>query len=102
MTLLDSCGMCTRIKQWEDGGDDPLLVARTQTGYVLLFSVQLFPGHTLFVTRDHITELHELGEQRSLHLAEMGMVAEAVWKAFAPPKLNYAYLGNNGPHVHWN
>jgi diadenosine tetraphosphate (Ap4A) HIT family hydrolase len=100
--MSDECGMCQRVKQWEAGNLESLVAARTRTGYVLLFSTQVFPGHTLFVTRRHAAELHELGEERALHLDEMARVAEAVWIAFKPPKLNYEYLGNNGPHIHWN
>jgi diadenosine tetraphosphate (Ap4A) HIT family hydrolase len=101
--MSDECGMCKRIKEWEAGNLESLVAARTRTGYVVLFATQLFPGHTLFITRKHASELHDLpADERTLHVDEMARVAEAVWLAFGPRKLNYEYLGNNGPHIHWN
>ena len=32
---------------------------------------------------------------------EMSQVAEAMFTAFAPRKLNYEALGNSVPHLHW-
>jgi diadenosine tetraphosphate (Ap4A) HIT family hydrolase len=32
----------------------------------------------------------------------MSQVAEAVFKAFKPDKLNYEMLGNAEPHLHWH
>jgi diadenosine tetraphosphate (Ap4A) HIT family hydrolase len=36
------------------------------------------------------------------HLAEMSLVAEAVYNVFKPEKLNYELLGNGDTHVHWH
>jgi diadenosine tetraphosphate (Ap4A) HIT family hydrolase len=32
----------------------------------------------------------------------MSIVAEAVYRAFLPAKLNYELLGNSEPHLHWH
>jgi diadenosine tetraphosphate (Ap4A) HIT family hydrolase len=32
----------------------------------------------------------------------MAVIAEAVFKAFQPRKLNYELLGNGAPHLHWH
>jgi diadenosine tetraphosphate (Ap4A) HIT family hydrolase len=32
----------------------------------------------------------------------MSLVAEAVFRAFTPRKLNYELLGNAVPHLHWH
>jgi diadenosine tetraphosphate (Ap4A) HIT family hydrolase len=32
----------------------------------------------------------------------MAVVAEAVFKAFRPRKVNYELLGNGAPHLHWH
>jgi diadenosine tetraphosphate (Ap4A) HIT family hydrolase len=79
-----------------------MVIARTITGYVTLLSTQYYPGHSVFVSRTHVAELHELGDLRSVHLDEMGRVSEAVWRAFQPRKLNTAALGNQSPHLHWS
>jgi len=39
---------------------------------------------------------------RSRFLEEMALVAEAVFRAFDPRKLNYELLGNAVPHLHWH
>ena len=43
-----------------------------------------------------------LPETRSRFLEEMAIVAEAVFRAFAPRKLNYEMLGNSVAHAHWH
>lgn len=35
-------------------------------------------------------------------LKEMSLVAEAVYRAFKPNKLNYELLGNFNNHLHWH
>ena len=48
-------------------------------------------------------ELHDLPpDVRSRFLEEMAQVAEAVFRAFAPLKLNYELLGNSVSHLHWH
>jgi diadenosine tetraphosphate (Ap4A) HIT family hydrolase len=32
----------------------------------------------------------------------MALVAEAMFRAFRPAKLNYELLGNTEPHLHWH
>jgi diadenosine tetraphosphate (Ap4A) HIT family hydrolase len=96
------CGQCQAIERWEEGDTEGLVIARTRTGYVTLFANQYFPGHALFVTRRCVSELHELGTERSLHLEEMARVAEAIIRAFKPRVLNHAKLGNQAPHLHWS
>lgn len=85
-----------------DRGDDPWAVARLQTGYVKLAPTQYYWGATFFVAKACVRELHELSTpDRQSHLMEMSEVAEAVFHAFAPRKLNYEALGNSVPHLHW-
>jgi diadenosine tetraphosphate (Ap4A) HIT family hydrolase len=99
---MTQCGQCQAIERWEAGDTGGMVLARTATGYVTLLSTQYYPGHTVFVSRRCVPELHELGDQRALHLDEMGAVAEAVFRAFSPRKLNTAALGNQSPHLHWS
>jgi diadenosine tetraphosphate (Ap4A) HIT family hydrolase len=50
-----------------------------------------------------VPELHDLEPGvRSLFLNEMALVAEAVYRAFSPRKLNYELLGNSVSHLHWH
>lgn len=65
--------------------------------------VQFFRGYTLFLCKQHANELHQLEPSFKLDfLEEMSLVAQAVFEAFHPVKLNYELLGNGEPHLHWH
>jgi diadenosine tetraphosphate (Ap4A) HIT family hydrolase len=98
----DACDLCARIARAE-AGENPFTVARTATGYVNLGDVQYYEGYTVFVAKRCVGELHELlAAERDEFLHEMALVAEAVFEAFQPRKLNYELLGNGAPHLHWH
>ena len=98
----DSCLICTRIISIQKG-ENPYFVTELETGYVVLGDYQFFKGYTLFLCKDHQYELHELLPHfRKQHLWEMSQVAEAVYRAFHPVKLNYELLGNTDRHIHWH
>jgi diadenosine tetraphosphate (Ap4A) HIT family hydrolase len=83
--------------------ENPYFVTGLDTGYVVLGWNQMIPGYTLFLSKMHVSELHDLpGDIRSRFLEEMALVAEAVFRAFAPRKLNYELLGNSVAHAHWH
>lgn len=96
------CEPCERIQQIKEG-TNPYVVAELETGYVVLGDHQYFRGYTLFLCKEHVFELHELNPIfKQKFLAEMAQVAEAVYFAFKPKKLNYELLGNGDPHLHWH
>lgn len=82
---------------------NPYLVAELETGYVVIGDHQLFKGYTLFLCKQHKTELHFLEEDfKNKFLSEMSKVSEAVYNTFSPDKLNYELLGNGDSHMHWH
>lgn len=97
------CFVCERIALIKKG-ENPFFVRELQTGYVVLGDSQRFKGYTLFLCKEHATELHVLAPDfRQKFLEEMSLTAEAVYKAFHPDKLNYELLGvGNGVHMHWH
>lgn len=97
------CFVCERIALIKKG-ENPFFVRELQTGYVVLGDSQRFKGYTLFLCKEHATELHVLAPVfRQKFLEEMSLTAEAVYKAFHPDKLNYELLGvGNGVHMHWH
>lgn len=96
------CLVCDRIAQIKRN-ENRHFVAELDTGYVVLGDFQFFRGYTLFLSKTHATELHELPTAiRERHLIEMSQVAEAVFLCFQPKKLNYECLGNAEPHLHWH
>jgi len=102
VAISDGCDLCGRIERTERG-ENPFSVVRTATGYVNLADVQYHEGYTVFVAKRCVAELHELPDsERDEFLHEMALVAEAVFDAFQPRKLNYELLGNGAPHLHWH
>lgn len=99
---MNDCFICQRIQDIKNG-TNPYLVAELKSGYVVMCDFQLFKGYTIFLSKTHVSELHLLSaDQREFFLHEMAMVAEAVYKAFTPKKLNYELLGNTDNHIHWH
>lgn len=99
---MDNCLICERINQIKSG-TNPYFVLELNTGYVVLGDFQFFKGYTLFLCKKHCNELHKLEPKfRWQYLKEMSLVAEAVFQAFKPNKLNYELLGNSYKHLHWH
>lgn len=95
------CLICTRISDIKNG-NNPYFVKELKAGYVVLGDYQFYKGYTLFLSKIHVSELHELNSLRLPFLEEMAIVAEAVFKTFKPSKLNYELLGNTDKHLHWH
>lgn len=97
-----SCLICERIQMIKDG-NNPYFVCELETGYVVLGDHQRFKGYTLFLCKEHITELHFLEPTFKMkYLEEMSLVAEAVYNVYMPDKMNYELLGNGDSHIHWH
>ena len=97
------CLVCERINMIKNN-KNPYFVRELKTGYVVIGDHQRIKGYSLFLCKEHKTELHFLEPTfRDEFLHEMAIVAEAVYNAFQPEKLNYALLGaGNGLHMHWH
>lgn len=99
---IKDCLICERISMIEEG-IEPHFVAELETGYVVIGDYQYFKGYSLFLCKQHKTELHFLDEDFKIKfLTEMSKVSEAVYNAFKPDKLNYEMLGNDDSHMHWH
>ena len=96
------CLICDRIQMIKEG-KNPYFVKELETGYVVMGDHQHFKGYTLFLCKEHRTELFHLdAETRQEYLNEMALVAEAVSTAFGAEKMNYELLGNGDTHLHWH
>jgi len=92
----------TRIDMIKQG-TNPSFVMELETGYVVLGDFQFYEGYALFLCKEHVKELHDLKKDfKEKFLIEMSIVAEAVFKAFKPKKINYELLGNSDSHLHWH
>lgn len=97
-----SCLICERIQMIKEG-KNPYFVCELETGYVVLGDHQRFKGYTLFLCKEHSTELHLLEPSFKIkYLEEMSLVAEAVFNVNKPNKMNYELLGNGDSHIHWH
>lgn len=100
--MVKNCLICSRIAKIKNN-DNPYFVKELETGYVVIGDHQFYRGYTLFLCKEHVTELHDLKKSfKKKFLEEMSIVSEAVFKAFKPKKLNYELLGNGDPHLHWH
>jgi len=98
---MSDCEICARLAKMTP--DNPYVAAELDTGFAVLGDNQHIPGYTLFVSKTCVPELHDLApDVRSRFLSEMALVAESVFRAFAPRKLNYELLGNSVSHLHWH
>lgn len=96
------CLICERIELIKQG-KNPHFVKELETGYVVIGDGQYFKGYTLFLAKEHVTELHQMEyETKIKFLEEMSIVQEAVAKAFQAEKMNIELLRNGDAHVHWH
>ena len=96
------CLICERIELIKQD-KNPHFVKELETGYVVIGDGQYFKGYTLFLAKEHVTELHQMEyETKIKFLEEMSIVQEAVSKAFQAEKMNIELLGNGDAHVHWH
>ena len=100
--MTAGCEICDRyVPNYNDR--NPYFVAELDTGWAVLGDNQTYPGYTIFASKTCVPELHMLApDVRTRFLDEMAIVAEAVFRAFSPRKLNYELLGNSVSHLHWH
>ena len=97
------CLICDRIQMIKEN-TNPWFVKELETGYVVIGDYQRFEGYTVFICKQHASELHQLERNFKMKfLEEMSLVAQAVYDAFPCDKLHYELLGvGNGVHMHWH
>jgi len=95
---MKDCPICSK---WED--DPEQRVVELEHTLVSLNRDQFFPGYCFVYSKNHVTELFHLeAAVRNGVMAEVSAVAQALYNAFAPDKINYELLGNMAPHMHWH
>ena len=100
--VKNMCFICERIEMIKNN-TNPYFVKEFETGYVVLGDNQHFKGYTIFLCKEHKTELFQLSRADKMKfLEEMSIVAEAVLKSFDAEKMNYELLGNGDTYLHWH
>ena len=96
------CGVCERIDMIKNG-TNPYFVAELETGYVVIGDHQYFKGYTVFICKEHYSELSELEpEFQKQFLADMALVGKAVFNTFHPDHVQYELHGKKGTHLLWH
>jgi diadenosine tetraphosphate (Ap4A) HIT family hydrolase len=99
---MENCDICRRINEIKSGISTHF-VKEMKTGYVVLGDFQYFKGYCMFLSKEHVSELHEMEEDFYREfMKEYRILCKAVFQAFQPRKLNYECLGNVCPHVHFH
>lgn len=102
MIVQNNCLICQRIALIK-AHKNPYFVKELATGYVVLADTQYFRGYTLFLAKEHVTELHFMPPTlKAQFLKEMSWVSEACSIAFRADKMNIEMLGNGDSHAHWH
>lgn len=85
-------------------GDNPLVLARARSGFVVLGDSQFLPGYCLLLRSPRVEHLSDLSASaRREFLWEMSLVGEAVERVCRPQgllRINYEIAGNSDPFVH--
>ena len=90
---MNSCLVCKRIALIKEN-KNPYFVRELNTGYFVIGDKQRIKGYSQFLCNQCAYELHQLvSNYRDDFLYEMAVVAEAIYNAFQPDKLNYSLLG---------
>lgn len=101
MARNPDCPFCRKLAD-PDGWPADDIVWHFPHSVAVLGPWQFFTGYCVLVSRDHATELSQLGSHRAAFLDEMATLAAAIESCFRPHKLNYELLGNQVPHLHWH
>ena len=89
---MSECMVCDRIQLTKNGGN-PFFVKELETGYVVIGDYQRFEGYTVFICKQHASELHQLEKNFKMKfLEEMSLIAECVYNAFPCDKLHYELM----------
>lgn len=100
--MAPPCVLCDKILQYRQTHAAEL-VWEFSTSVVFLGPWQFYEGYCIVTARQHLAELFEMcPEDRKTIMDEVALVAEAIHRVTKPRKINYEWLGNQVPHMHWH
>lgn len=99
---LSMCDICNIIEK-SLRGKNPFFVKELETGIVVLGWNQHFYGYSIFMCKQHASELYHLDKDFcAKFMEETVTVSKAVASSFDCDKMNYECLGNGDTHLHWH
>lgn len=82
-------------------GDDPTLVCRMKSGWLVMGESQFLRGYCLLLPDPVVPHLNALhGAARTQFLADMGRAGDALLELTGALRINYEMLGNLEPALH--
>lgn len=79
------------------------MVGRFPLSLLLLHKDASYPWFMLVPQRTELTEIYQLNElDRNQLMSESCILAQALYRVFAPDKLNLATIGNMVPQLHYH
>lgn len=84
-----------------NAGENPKVVCRVPSGWVVIGDVQVVRGYSLLLPDPVVPTLNDLtGPQRTQYLADMALIGDALLTLTGAARINYAMLGNLEPALH--
>ena len=82
-------------------GSDPTVLGRCASGWAVFGHQQFVRGYLLLLPDPVVPDLNALdAERRAQFLADMSSLGDALMRATAPLRINYAIFGNVEPALH--
>ncbi len=82
-------------------GTNPTVICRVPSGWAVLSDMQFLRGYIIHLADPVAASLNELNlERRSIYLADMAMIGDALMEVTGAYRINYAIAGNTDPYLH--
>lgn len=82
-------------------GDNPWVIARMASGWLVIGDVQPLPGYCLLLADPVVASLNALGDSdRALYLGDMARIGDAMLEVTGAARINYETWGNLDPALH--
>ncbi len=82
-------------------GNNPWLVAKMASGWVVMSDKQVVPGQLILLSDPVVGALNDLSrEQRAGYLLDMARIGDALLAVTGCLRVNYEILGNTDPALH--
>ncbi|MBS0394566.1 MAG: hypothetical protein JSR54_08065 [Proteobacteria bacterium] len=82
-------------------GGDPTVVARAQSGWLVLGDPQVIPGYCLLLPDPVVADLNALAApRRGAYLADLAAAGDLLLDVTGATRVNYAIFGNLEPALH--
>ena len=90
-----------RYVEQSRNGDNPRVVCRVRSGWVVMGDVSILPGYVLLLPDPVVPHLNALASsERIQFLSDMAAIGDKVLELTAATRINYEMLGNLEPALH--